>query len=46
MSEMNLSELRPPEGSRKKRKRIGRGDGSSHGGTSTKGHKGLKVILA
>ncbi|MCU0530526.1 MAG: 50S ribosomal protein L15 [Syntrophales bacterium] len=40
---MNLSELRPPEGSRKKRKRIGRGDGSGHGGTSTKGHKGLKA---
>jgi large subunit ribosomal protein L15 len=37
---MNLSSLRPPEGSRKKRKRIGRGDGSGHGGTSTKGHKG------
>jgi len=43
VSEMNLSELRPPEGSRKKRKRIGRGDGSGHGGTSTKGHKGLKA---
>jgi large subunit ribosomal protein L15 len=40
---MKLSELRPPEGSRKKRKRIGRGDGSGHGGTSTKGHKGLKA---
>ena len=37
---MNLSLLKPPEGSRKKRKRIGRGDGSGHGGTSTKGHKG------
>jgi large subunit ribosomal protein L15 len=37
---MNLSSLKPPEGSRKKRKRIGRGDGSGHGGTSTKGHKG------
>ncbi|HET6459224.1 MAG TPA: 50S ribosomal protein L15 [Syntrophales bacterium] len=37
---MNLSSLRSPEGSRKKRKRIGRGDGSGHGGTSTKGHKG------
>jgi large subunit ribosomal protein L15 len=40
---MKLSELRPPEGSRKKRKRIGRGDASGHGGTSTKGHKGLKA---
>lgn len=37
---MNLGSLKPPEGSRKKRKRIGRGDGSGHGGTSTKGHKG------
>ena len=35
-----MSSLKPPEGSRKKRKRIGRGDGSGHGGTSTKGHKG------
>jgi large subunit ribosomal protein L15 len=40
---MKLSELRPPEGSRKKRKRVGRGDGSGHGGTSTKGHKGIKA---
>jgi large subunit ribosomal protein L15 len=40
---MKLSELRPPEGSRKKRKRVGRGDASGHGGTSTKGHKGLKA---
>ncbi len=40
---MKLSELRPPAGSRKKRKRIGRGDGSGHGGTSTMGHKGLKA---
>ena len=37
---MNLSSLKPPAGSRKKVKRIGRGDGSGHGGTSTKGHKG------
>ena len=40
---MKLSELRPPEGARKKRKRIGRGEGSGHGGTSTKGHKGHKA---
>jgi len=40
---MKLSELRPPEGARKKKKRIGRGEGSGHGGTSTKGHKGLKA---
>jgi len=35
-----LSNLRYAEGSRKKRKRIGRGQGSGHGGTSTRGHKG------
>jgi large subunit ribosomal protein L15 len=40
---MKLNELKPPAGSRKKRKRIGRGDASGHGGTSTKGHKGLKA---
>lgn len=37
---MKLSELKPPEGSRKKRKRVGRGDGSGHGGTSCRGSKG------
>jgi len=37
---MNLATLRPPEGSRKKKKRVGRGDGSGHGGTSGKGAKG------
>ena len=37
---MNLGTLKPPEGSRKKRKRVGRGDGSGHGGTSGKGAKG------
>ncbi|MFH1080369.1 MAG: 50S ribosomal protein L15 [Pseudomonadota bacterium] len=37
---MNLSSLQPPAGSRKKRKRVGRGDGSGHGGTSCKGAKG------
>ncbi|HYB20437.1 MAG TPA: 50S ribosomal protein L15 [Thermodesulfobacteriota bacterium] len=40
---MRLSELKPPEGAKKKRKRIGRGEGSGHGGTSTKGHKGYKA---
>lgn len=40
---MNLSQLKPPVGAIKKRKRIGRGDGSGHGGTSTKGHKGQKA---
>jgi len=39
----NLSDLSPSQGSRKRRKRIGRGNGSGHGGTSTKGHKGLKA---
>jgi large subunit ribosomal protein L15 len=37
---MNLSNLKPAEGSVKKSKRIGRGQGSGRGGTSTKGHKG------
>jgi large subunit ribosomal protein L15 len=40
---MKLNELRPPKGARKKRKRVGRGEGSGHGGTSGKGHKGLKA---
>ncbi|MGA1864726.1 MAG: 50S ribosomal protein L15 [bacterium] len=35
-----LNNLRANEGSRKKRKRIGRGSGSGHGGTSCRGHKG------
>lgn len=39
---MNLSNLKPAEGSTKKRKRIGRGQGSGRGGTSTRGHKGAK----
>ena len=37
---MNLSNLKPAAGSVKKAKRIGRGQGSGKGGTSTKGHKG------
>ena len=37
---MNLATLKPPEGSRKKKKRVGRGDGSGHGGTAGKGAKG------
>ncbi len=40
---MKLNDLRLPEGARKKRKRIGRGEGSGHGGTSTHGHKGHKA---
>ncbi len=39
---MNLHTLRPAEGSTKGRKRIGRGQGSGKGGTSTRGHKGAK----
>lgn len=39
---MNLHSLKPAEGSTKKVKRIGRGEGSGHGGTATKGHKGAK----
>lgn len=39
---MNLSTLKPAQGSVKTRKRIGRGPGSGLGGTSTRGHKGAK----
>ena len=39
---MNLSNLKPADGSRKQRKRVGRGEGSGQGGTSTRGHKGAK----
>jgi len=39
---MDLSNLKPAEGSVKSRKRIGRGEGSGKGGTSTRGHKGQK----
>ena len=39
---MNLSNLKPAEGSTKQRKRVGRGQGSGKGGTSTRGHKGAK----
>lgn len=37
---MKLDELRPAFGSNKERKRVGRGDGSGHGKTSGRGHKG------
>lgn len=40
---MELNNLRPAKGSVKSRKRIGRGPGSGHGGTSTRGHKGDKA---
>lgn len=39
---MDLSNLKPAQGSTKSRKRIGRGQGSGYGGTSTRGHKGAK----
>ena len=39
---MDLSNLTPAEGSVKKGKRVGRGEGSGKGGTSTRGHKGAK----
>lgn len=40
---MKLHELSPAPGSRKNRKRVGRGPGSGMGKTSTRGHKGLKA---
>ena len=39
---MKLSNLKPAEGSTHREKRIGRGQGSGHGGTSTRGHKGAQ----
>lgn len=39
---MKLNTLKPAEGSVKSKKRIGRGQGSGKGGTSTRGHKGAK----
>ncbi len=39
---MDLSNLKPAEGSTRNRKRIARGQGSGAGGTSTRGHKGAK----
>lgn len=39
---MDLSNLKPALGATKSRKRIGRGQGSGYGGTSTRGHKGAK----
>lgn len=40
---MDLGNLKGSAGARKRNKRLGRGDGSGHGGTSTKGHKGQKA---
>ena len=39
---MDLTNLKPADGSVKARKRIGRGQGSGRGGTSTRGHKGAQ----
>ena len=39
---MSLSNLKPAAGSVNREKRIGRGQGAGHGGTSTRGHKGAK----
>ena len=40
---LNLSNLKPAEGARKRRKRVGRGPGSGNGKTSGKGHKGQQA---
>jgi large subunit ribosomal protein L15 len=40
---MRIGELKKPANSKKKRKRVGRGPGSGHGKTSTRGHKGQKA---
>ncbi|EUJ33886.1 50S ribosomal protein L15 [Listeria floridensis FSL S10-1187] len=40
---MKLHELKPAEGSRKERNRVGRGTGSGNGKTSGRGHKGQKA---
>ncbi|MCI0707214.1 MAG: 50S ribosomal protein L15 [Ignavibacteriae bacterium] len=42
MAKNILSNLRPAKGSRKRVKRIGRGQGSGHSGTATRGHKGAR----
>jgi len=39
---MKLHTLKPKEGSKKKKKRVGRGQGSTRGGTATRGHKGMQ----
>ena len=39
---MSLNNLRPPKGARKPRKRVGRGPGSGHGKTASRGSKGAK----
>lgn len=39
---MSLSQLKPAQGATHKRKRVGRGQGSGHGKTATRGHNGAK----
>jgi large subunit ribosomal protein L15 len=39
---MNLHTLKPAVGSKKTRKRVGRGEGSGYGDTAARGHKGAK----
>ena len=39
---MSLSNLRPPKGAKHARKRVGRGPGSGHGKTASRGSKGAK----
>lgn len=41
-NEVKLDSLRPNKGSTHERKRVGRGQGSGRGGTSTRGHKGAQ----
>ena len=40
---INLTTVKPARGAVKKKKRLGIGTGSGHGGTSTRGHKGVKA---
>jgi large subunit ribosomal protein L15 len=40
---VKIADLSPADGSKKKKKRVGRGIGSGHGKTSCKGHKGQKA---
>ena len=39
---MSLNNLRPPRGAKKPKKRVGRGQGSGHGKTASRGHKGAQ----
>jgi len=43
MADIFLHDLKPAEGSRSKKKRVGRGEGSGVGKTSGRGHKGAKA---